>query len=287
MAAALTALAGRRAGRVRPRLDDKVVAAGNGLADQGPGRGGHRARRAPLPGGGGAGGPLRPRRPAPPRRPPAAVPARRPRTRYPRSARTTPPSPSACFALYRDRRTSPGSPRLPASWRTWWTCSATRRAAPSSAPAATFPLHPPAARTSPTTPAPSDNALAAEALLTLAAYTGDEAARDQAEGVFRAAGPWMERAPAAVGHLLGTLLVALSPPRQLAVVGPPGHPGTRSLLAVAEEQYRPELFVAPGDGVTSGGVSLLEGRRPARRAPGRLPVPRLLLARRPPPTRRS
>jgi uncharacterized protein YyaL (SSP411 family) len=109
-------------------------------------------------------------------------------------------------------------------------------------------------------PTPSDNALAAEALLTLAAYTGDPAQADRAAGVLRAAGLWMERAPAAAGHLLGVLLVALAPPRQLAVVGPPGDPATDALLAVAEERYHPELFVAPGDGTASGGVALLEGR---------------------------
>jgi len=261
VSAALTALARRRAGRVRPRLDDKVVAAGNGLAIRA------LAESATVL--------------AEPRYLAAAEQAarfvlgglRRPDGRLLRARRDGRGEiPAFCedyaavalglFALY--RATADLS---------WFAAAAglvedmvdlfhdpqggaffsTGRDIP-----------PPPARRQDfaDNPAPSGNALAAEALLTLAAYTGDEAARDQAEGIFRAAGPWMERAPAAVGHLLGTLLVALSPPRQLAVVGPPGHPGTRSLLAVAEEQYRPELFVAPGDGVTSGGVFLLEGRRP-------------------------
>lgn len=109
-------------------------------------------------------------------------------------------------------------------------------------------------------PTPSDNALAAEALLTLAAYTQDPATRTAAEGVLQAAAPWMERAPAATGYMLAVLCVAQGPLHQLAVVGPADDPATRRLLAVAEERYRPSLFVASGDGETADGVPLLQGR---------------------------
>jgi hypothetical protein len=109
-------------------------------------------------------------------------------------------------------------------------------------------------------PVPSANALAAEALLTLAAYTGESRHLDRAEAVFRAAGTFLERAPAAVGHLAGVLAVALAPPRELAIVGAPDDPGTAALLAVAEESFHPEVFVARGDGRHAGGVPLLEGR---------------------------
>jgi hypothetical protein len=109
-------------------------------------------------------------------------------------------------------------------------------------------------------PTPSDNALAAEALLTLAAYTGETRYLDRAAAVFRAAAGVLERAPAAVGHLAGVLAAALAPPRELAVVGAPGDPATAALLAVAEEAFRPDLFLARGDGLSSGGVPLLEER---------------------------
>ncbi len=260
VAAALTALAGHRAGRVRPRLDDKVVAAGNGLAIRALAEAGTVL--------------------AEPRYLAAAAGAahfvlgdlRRPGGRLLRSRRAGRGDiPAFCedyaavalglFALYR----ATGD-------LSWFEAASTlvedmvdlfrdptdgafftagRDAGPLPARRKDFADN----------PAPSDNALAAEALLTLAAYTGDAESREQADGVFRAAGLWMEGAPSAAGHLLGALLVALSPPRQLAVIGPPGHPGTRALLAVAEEHYRPELFVAPGDGVSCGGVSLLEDRR--------------------------
>jgi uncharacterized protein YyaL (SSP411 family) len=109
-------------------------------------------------------------------------------------------------------------------------------------------------------PTPSDNALAAEALLTLAVYRGDDPTGTAAGGIFRAAGRILEGAPLAAAHLAGVLLAALAPPWELAVVGPPDHPATRALLAAAEESFRPEVFLAWGDGADSGGVPLLEGR---------------------------
>ncbi len=42
--------------------------------------------------------------------------------------------------------------------------------------------------------------------------------------------------------------------------GAPGDPATAALLAVAEEAFRPDLFLARGDGLGSGGVPLLEER---------------------------
>jgi len=110
-------------------------------------------------------------------------------------------------------------------------------------------------------PTPSDNALAAEALVTLAAYTGDPVTADRADRVLRAGGLWMEKVPGAAGHQLAVLLVKLAPPRQLVVVGPPEDAATRALLAVGEERYRPELFVASGDGDSAGGIPVLQDRR--------------------------
>jgi hypothetical protein len=109
-------------------------------------------------------------------------------------------------------------------------------------------------------PTPSDNALAAEALLTAAAYTGERAYADRADAVFRAAGVLFDRAPAAAGHLAAVLSAALAPAGELAVVGPAADPATAALLAVAEEQFRPALFVARGDGLAGGVVPLLQGR---------------------------
>ncbi|MBN2114030.1 MAG: thioredoxin domain-containing protein [Acidimicrobiia bacterium] len=111
-------------------------------------------------------------------------------------------------------------------------------------------------------PVPSDNALAAEALLTLASYTGDHRHLDRAEAILRAAASYFDRAPGAVGYLAGVLAVARASRRELVVVGPPEAPATRALLAVAEEAFRPELVVARSNGRPSGAVPLLEGRLP-------------------------
>jgi uncharacterized protein YyaL (SSP411 family) len=109
---------------------------------------------------------------------------------------------------------------------------------------------------------PSDNALGAELLQAMAAYTGEPGYRDHLAGVFRAAGRILERAPAAAGHLLGVLVVDLAPPRELAIVGPPDHSGTAALLREAGAHFRPDLFVAVGDGIETGNIPLLEGRSP-------------------------
>ena len=116
-------------------------------------------------------------------------------------------------------------------------------------------------------PTPSDNSLAAEALLTLAAYTGESRYLDRVEAVLRAAGRYLERAPAALGHLAGVLAATLAPPQELAVVGPDDDPATDALISVAEESFRPALFLARGDGRHSGGVPLLEGRALVARRP--------------------
>jgi len=111
-------------------------------------------------------------------------------------------------------------------------------------------------------PTPSDNALAAEALQAMSAYTGAASYGDHLEGVLLAAGRTLDHAPGAAGHLLGVLLVDLAPPRELAIVGPADHPGTAALRRVAFAGFRPDLFVAVGDGLDPGGVPLLEGRSP-------------------------
>jgi hypothetical protein len=96
----------------------------------------------------------------------------------------------------------------------------------------------------------------------MAAYTGESRHLERAAAVFRAAASLLQQAPAAVGHLAGVLAATLAPPRELAVVGAPADPATAALLAVAEEAFRPEVFLARGDGLGSAGIPLLEGRFP-------------------------
>jgi uncharacterized protein YyaL (SSP411 family) len=68
-------------------------------------------------------------------------------------------------------------------------------------------------------PVPSGNSMLAFVLLRLARIYGDDELAHHAVGVLRLGRPLLERAPAAVGHLLCTLDLHFSTPREVAVVG--------------------------------------------------------------------
>ena len=104
-------------------------------------------------------------------------------------------------------------------------------------------------------PSPSGNSLGAEALMLASAYSGDAELWQKAEETVRAAGIVIERAPAGVGHLLGVLVGLLDGPRELAVVGA----DAASLARVAWDRYRPALAVAWSNGPADD-PPLLAGR---------------------------
>ncbi|HEX2152637.1 MAG TPA: thioredoxin domain-containing protein [Acidimicrobiia bacterium] len=104
-------------------------------------------------------------------------------------------------------------------------------------------------------PAPSGNSLAAEALILASSYRGDPTQWEVAEDAVRSAGSAIERAPSGVGHLLGVLLTILDGPRELGVVGPEA----TELAEVAWEAFRPGLVVAKSSSETDR-PPLLEGR---------------------------
>ncbi|MFF6785649.1 DUF255 domain-containing protein [Streptomyces sp. NPDC012510] len=112
---------------------------------------------------------------------------------------------------------------------------------------------------------PTDNATpsgwsaAAGALLGYAAHTGSEPHRTAAEralGVVKALGP---RVPRFIGWGLATAEVLLDGPREVAVVGPEGHPGTRELHRAALLGTAPGAVVAVG-APDSGELPLLADR---------------------------
>ena len=108
-------------------------------------------------------------------------------------------------------------------------------------------------------PLPSGNGLAAEAILIYSAYTGDPELRDQAAVTLRAAGLFMERYPSMVGHHLGVLHSLLTG-RQLAIVGPEWP----DLSRVFWGRFRPNVVLAPSPAGDEP-IPLLEGRAdPAR-----------------------
>jgi uncharacterized protein YyaL (SSP411 family) len=103
-------------------------------------------------------------------------------------------------------------------------------------------------------PLPSGNALAAEALLLLASYSGDLGFREMAIATLRSAGLLMDRYPSMVGHHLG-VLHSLLDSRELAIVGP----AWPDLARVYWSGYRPNVVLAvSNDG--KGPIPLLEGR---------------------------
>jgi len=106
-------------------------------------------------------------------------------------------------------------------------------------------------------PTPSDNALAAEAMQHLAALSGDPAWTDRVEAILRLGLPLMERYPGGAGQLLSVALVHLAPPHEVAVVGP----DRDALVSVVRSRFRPDVFLATGDGHEAA-VPLLADRPP-------------------------
>jgi hypothetical protein len=107
-------------------------------------------------------------------------------------------------------------------------------------------------------PTPSDNALAAEAIVTLAAYTGDPDLYGRFERTVESVGPSLTTHPWAHGHLLGVWIAG--PALEVAVVGKPE--ARRPFLDIVWGRFRPDAVVASGDGFTTT-VPLLDGRTPA------------------------
>jgi hypothetical protein len=102
-------------------------------------------------------------------------------------------------------------------------------------------------------PTPSGNSMLAFVLLRLARIYGDDELERRAVDVFRLIAPVITRAPAAFGWALCGLDLHLSPPREVAVIGPPDAPVARRVLG----EWDPRAVVAFGP---SDDVPLLAGK---------------------------
>jgi uncharacterized protein YyaL (SSP411 family) len=102
-------------------------------------------------------------------------------------------------------------------------------------------------------PIPSGNSMLAYVLLRLARIYGDDELERQGVGVLRIVRDVLPRAPQAFGWALCALQLHLSPPREIAVVGPPDAPVARAALA----GFDPNAVVAFGP---AEGVPLLAGK---------------------------
>ena len=108
-------------------------------------------------------------------------------------------------------------------------------------------------------PTPSGNSMLAYVLLRLSRLWGDQELGRQAVGVFRFVAPLLPRAPSAFGHALNALDLHFSPPREIAIVGPPDSEVARAALA----KFDPNAVVAfgPSDQVPLlAGKDLVDGR---------------------------
>jgi uncharacterized protein YyaL (SSP411 family) len=102
-------------------------------------------------------------------------------------------------------------------------------------------------------PTPSGNSMLAFVLLRLARIWGDAELERRAVGVFRFVAPHIPRAPSAFGHALSALDLHFSPPREIAVVGPPDSDVARAVLS----GFEPNAVVAFGP---SDEIPLLQGK---------------------------
>ena len=111
---------------------------------------------------------------------------------------------------------------------------------------------------------PSGNSSAAEVLLRLAHFTGDDRYERAGASALRVAAPLVTRAPSAFGHALGALDLYLSDAKEVAIAGDPDAGDTRALVGVVWGRYAPNLVLAagrPGDAEAAAAVPLLAGRQ--------------------------
>ncbi len=106
-------------------------------------------------------------------------------------------------------------------------------------------------------PSPSGTSMATEALLRLAAYTGESELLDLAEDAMRATALLVERSPSAVGHMLGAIDFDTSGALEVAITG-----GEADQLArVVRDGYRPNIVLAVDrDGTAAQSIPLLRSR---------------------------
>jgi hypothetical protein len=109
---------------------------------------------------------------------------------------------------------------------------------------------------------PSANSLAANALLRLAALTGEDRWREAGEVAVRAVGPAMGEHPTAFAELLGALERSVAAPVEIAVVGDPADPATAALVAEVRRRFLPRAVTVTAPPDTGADVTPLLADRP-------------------------
>jgi len=91
---------------------------------------------------------------------------------------------------------------------------------------------------------PAGNSVAADVLLRLAAFTGEEDYRRRADNYLRPIADITVQHPQSFGHLLGALDFAISQSKEIAIIGDAKQPDTRALLDVINDRYLPNSVLA-------------------------------------------
>jgi len=91
---------------------------------------------------------------------------------------------------------------------------------------------------------PAGNSVAADVLLSLAAFTGEEDYRRRADDYLRPIADITVQHPQSFGHLLGALDFAISQSKEIAIIGDATQPDTRALLDVINDRYLPNSVLA-------------------------------------------
>ncbi len=110
---------------------------------------------------------------------------------------------------------------------------------------------------------PSGNALAAKALLELSAFTANQEYRDIAESMLAKVQKALSSYPTAFGYWLCAFDFAITPVRQVAILGDRNLPAWKALTGVLWETFRPHLVAALSSEIPDPGApSLLTDRSP-------------------------
>jgi uncharacterized protein YyaL (SSP411 family) len=109
---------------------------------------------------------------------------------------------------------------------------------------------------------PSGNSMAAESLLRLAVYTGNQEFQRKAAAALRSVRELMVRYPTGAGHWLCALDFYLSKPKEIVIVGRRGAADTKALVAEVFRHHTPNkaLLGLQDDGDDLDGLPLAEGR---------------------------
>ncbi len=110
---------------------------------------------------------------------------------------------------------------------------------------------------------PAGNSVAAEVLLRLAAFTGEEKYQQRAGDYLRSLADIMVQHPQAFGHALGALDFTISQAKEIAIIGEVLGAGTRNILGVINSRYLPASVLAcaaPGDSKAIQAIPLLADR---------------------------